>query len=113
MNPAASHLASRSALTENCFLKLQKCYLHLEIASFYVVSFLPLTPIGKNHSKRSSPMETCSVSNTQIPGASLVVQWLRFCAPSAGGMGSIPGQGTKIPHAAAKKKPPKKHQKKC
>ena len=29
-------------------------------------------------------------------GASLVVQWLRFSASSAGGMGSIPGQGTKI-----------------
>ena len=30
---------------------------------------------------------------------SLVVQWLRLCAPIAGGPGSIPGQGTKIPHA--------------
>ena len=40
-------------------------------------------------------------------GASLVVQWLRFSASSAGGMGSIPGQGTKIPyaiHSAAKKR---------
>ncbi|TEA32997.1 hypothetical protein DBR06_SOUSAS7410054, partial [Sousa chinensis] len=47
---------------------------------------------------------------------SLVVQWLRFCAPNAGGPGSIPGQGTrscmpqlgaympqqKIPQAATK-----------
>ena len=33
-------------------------------------------------------------------GASLLVQWLRLCAPSAGGAGSIPGQGTKISHAA-------------
>ena len=33
-------------------------------------------------------------------GNSLVVQLLRLCAPNAGGMGSIPGQGTKIPHAA-------------
>ena len=30
----------------------------------------------------------------------LVVQWLRFCTSNAGGMGLIPGQGTKIPHAA-------------
>ena len=29
-------------------------------------------------------------------GASLAVQWLRFRAASAGGLGSIPGQGTKI-----------------
>ena len=45
-----------------------------------------------------------------------MVQWLRLCAPNAGGPGSIPGQGTrsrmlqlnishtamKIPHAATK-----------
>ena len=33
-------------------------------------------------------------------------QWLRLHAPSAGGMGSIPGQETKVLHAmhAAKKK---------
>ena len=28
-------------------------------------------------------------------GASLMVQWLRFHAPNAGGLGSIPGQGTR------------------
>ena len=28
-------------------------------------------------------------------GTSLVVQWLRLCAPSARGPGSIPGQGTR------------------
>ena len=28
-----------------------------------------------------------------------VVHWLRLQAPSAGGMGLIPGQGTKITHA--------------
>ncbi|TEA34510.1 hypothetical protein DBR06_SOUSAS10710064, partial [Sousa chinensis] len=47
---------------------------------------------------------------------SLIVQWLRLCSPNAGGLGSIPGQGTgshmpqlrvhmlqlKIPHAATK-----------
>ena len=32
-------------------------------------------------------------------GTSLVVQWLRLCASHAGGMGLIPGQGTKIMHA--------------
>ena len=49
-------------------------------------------------------------------GTSLVVPWLRLCAPSAGAAGSIPGQGTRspmrqlrvytpqlvIPHAATK-----------
>ena len=31
-------------------------------------------------------------------GTSLVVQWLRLHASTAGGMGSIPGWRTKIPH---------------
>lgn len=34
------------------------------------------------------------------PATSLVVQWLRLCAPNAVGLGMIPGQGT-VP--AAKK----------
>ena len=29
-----------------------------------------------------------------------MVQWLRLCSYSAGGMGSIPGRGTKIPRAS-------------
>ena len=33
-------------------------------------------------------------------GTSLVVQWLRICASTAEGTGSIPGQGTKIPHTS-------------
>ena len=28
-------------------------------------------------------------------GTSLVVQWVRLCAPNAGGPGSIPGQGSR------------------
>ena len=35
---------------------------------------------------------------------SLVVQWLRLRASTAGGLGSIPGQGTKTPHAACHRK---------
>ena len=31
-------------------------------------------------------------------GTSLEVQWLRLCASNAGGTGSIPSQGTKVPH---------------
>ena len=38
-----------------------------------------------------------------VAGNSLVVQWLGLRASTAGGMGSIPGQGAK-PHSAAKKK---------
>ena len=38
----------------------------------------------------------------KVPGVgnSLAVQWLGPWASTAGGMGSIPGRGTKIPHAA-------------
>ena len=45
-------------------------------------------------------------------GTSLAVQWLRFCTPDTGGMGSIPGQVTEILHAAGcvqKKKKKKKN----
>ena len=38
-------------------------------------------------------------TQTKNLGISLAVQWLRLCDPNAGGAGSIPGQGTKTPHA--------------
>ena len=34
-----------------------------------------------------------------MSGTSLAVQCLRLCASTAGGMGSIPGQGNEIPNA--------------
>ena len=39
------------------------------------------------------------LTRSQKQGTSLAVQWLRLCASTAEGTGSIPGQGTKIPHA--------------
>ena len=39
-----------------------------------------------------------------ILGTSLMLWWLRLHAPNAGGLGLIPGQGTKIPHCGPKKK---------
>ena len=46
---------------------------------------------------------------TSSESTSLAVQWLRLCASTAGGAGSIPGQETRIPHALGlgQKKPPK------
>ena len=35
------------------------------------------------------------VNQKMAPGAFLVVQWLRLPAANAGGLGSIPGQGTR------------------
>ena len=34
-------------------------------------------------------------------GTSLTIQWLRLCRSNAGATDSIPGQGSKIPHAAS------------
>ena len=39
-----------------------------------------------------------SIVNEAVSGTSLVAQWLRLCISNAGGMGSIPGRGTKIPY---------------
>ena len=41
----------------------------------------------------------CHLENYRL-GTSLEVQWLGLHASNAGGMGSIPGQGTKTLHAA-------------
>ena len=39
----------------------------------------------------------------------MAVQWLRLRASNAGDMGSIPGQVTKMPHAAWRYTPPPTH----
>ena len=44
------------------------------------------------------------IFNFAIFGISLVVQWLRLCASTTGGMGLIFGQGTKILHSQKEKK---------
>ena len=44
-------------------------------------------------------MTTRGGIKTEHVGTSLAVPWLTLRAPTAGGVGSIPGQGTKIPHA--------------
>ena len=36
-----------------------------------------------------------TIKSGGFAGTSPVVQWLRFHAPNAGGLGSIPGQGTR------------------
>ena len=47
----------------------------------------------------SSPIPLCLSYNSEHSWTSLTVQWLRVHAPNVGGMGSISGPGTKIPHA--------------
>ena len=50
--------------------------------------------------------------NKQQTGTSLVVQGLGLCNSNAGGTGSIPGQGTKIPQATYSQKKKKKRKRK-
>ena len=52
-------------------------------------------PLGYNPDPTTSMIQKLGFVRT-----SLEVQWLRICASIAGGTGSIPGQGTKIPRAA-------------
>ena len=44
----------------------------------------------------------CEAYLTNVLRDSLVVQWLRLCASTAGGIGAIPNQGTYKPGGAAK-----------
>ena len=47
---------------------------------------------------KGEPDECCPHPHRPL-GTSLVVQWLRLCTINAEGLGSIPGWGTKMPHA--------------
>ena len=53
--------------------------------------------------KWANPIKIISLGMT-----SLAVQWLRLHTLNAGGMSSIPGQGTIVPHASCPFPPPKK-----
>ena len=45
--------------------------------------------------KYSVISESNKMFNNKSIGTSLVVQWLRFCAPNVAGSDMIPGQGTR------------------
>ena len=48
----------------------------------------------------ATPSKYCRAKIKKKFKTSLVVQLLRLCPSNAGGVGSIPGWGTKVPHAA-------------
>jgi len=54
--------------------------------------------MGKERIVQNEPPGKKQLSSAELhcPGISLVDQWLRLCAPNAGGTGAIPGRGTKI-----------------
>ena len=47
--------------------------------------------------KSNTTLNYCIISN--VFGTSLVAQWLRLCASTAGGAGLVPGQGAGISRA--------------
>ena len=51
------------------------------------------------NSLRNSHRITSEIKNLQNHGTCLAVQWLKLLISNAGDAGSIPGGGTKIPHA--------------
>ena len=61
----------------------------------------------------SSVSHPPSTKKSGILGTSLVVQGLRLRASKAVGIGSIPSQGTKIPHAVQPRKEQKRRQASC
>ena len=90
----------------------------------YTVFFLPRTALGHRwlhgevltgwtHAALTSK-EKSSSTRLRITETSLMVQWLRFCAPNAGGPGLIPGQELdptyhRSLHARRKIKDPESH----
>ena len=90
----------------------------------YIVFFLPRTALGHRwlhgevltgwtHAALTSKKKSSS-TKLKITETSLIVQWLRFRAPNAGGPGLIPGQELdptchKSLHARRKIKDPESH----
>ena len=64
------------------------------------IQTLILSPVLFPDTVQVSQSVLMTVSSKFPKGTSLAVQWLRLCASTAGGTGSIPGQGTKILHPA-------------
>ena len=64
-------------------------------------------PLGGKEKKSVVKIEASAQgddSPKRIARTSLAVQWLRFCASTARGMGSVPGWRAKIPHTMVQPK---------
>ena len=55
-----------------------------------LVTFFIITTLEEGFSLAAGEQRPVMLLNIQ-PGTSLVVQWLKLCAPNAGGLGSISG----------------------
>ena len=79
---------------------------------FYIQHLFVINPLaGSQHSTVACVYKIYSKNQFKTKKqtrTSLVIHWLRLLASNAGVAGLIPGQGTKIPHATARKTKRKK-----
>ena len=67
----------------------------LKLSSSLKTSLSDNPHVAKDEAGTSLSQGMQGSSWKMIPGTFLVVQWVRVCAPNAGGPGSIPGLGTR------------------
>ena len=60
-------------------------------------SSIPSAPEEEEETVASKQTHILEQVKKEWAGTSLAIQWLRLCVSTAGGTGSIPGRGTKIP----------------
>ena len=95
--PIISHLDHFNYLLNGCYV----ANTDIMLMSIIFLKYIKGTPFQKLQS-------LILHKKIQAFWTSLVVQWLRPCAPNVEGMGSIPCQGTKILHAASRGQKKKK-----
>ena len=92
----------KKQLVSNPLITLQKWQLFNQIYYFNKKNFLINKLLSRLNKKKKVRTQITKIRNKRGEiGSSLAVQWLRLHASTAGGVGSIPGQGTKILHAAS------------
>ena len=124
--PRTYHFLANHKFWQNVFYVIVIQFLFLQMDTFYLASCVYVCVCVKGRKRWSSKTINTNLNNIRIAtivtklkcdtilkntydknvilGTSLVVQWLGLQASTAGGPSSIPGRGTKIPHATGGKK---------
>ena len=71
------------------------------------LSLMSWIPLGEKEKKSVAKTEASAQGNDsvkRIARTSVAVQWLRLCASTARGVGSVPGWRAKIPHTVVRPK---------
>ena len=106
-----------SLLLEYFIIKWSYFYLHYRVLQWIIVLYMHIQiciylyihmPFFTQNYYRENTLKKKFSNNSESKnlvikilfwGTSLAVQWLRLHTSSAGGVGSIPGRGTKVPNA--------------